>query len=144
MNILKMHAGTKTKFKSTVSSYLQDYYLSVDAAYEDYCVEHLELLKAIDHYELESEDPLIKVLKKLKASILSKYKIENTAAADADKAAVEKPFTELLLANLKKSMDRIKIEHSAETQDTEGPKAPKNAESVLTFMDFLQLTGVTV
>ncbi len=57
MNILKFSAGTKTKFKSTVSGYLQDYYLPVDAAYEDHCVEHLELLKAIAHYKLESEDP---------------------------------------------------------------------------------------
>ena len=84
MNILKISAGTKTKFKPTVASYLTDYYMSVDAAYEDHCVEHLELLKAIDHYKLESEDPLIKMLKRLKVSILSKYKIENTAAADAD------------------------------------------------------------
>lgn len=88
MNLMKIQNGVTTKFRSTVMSYLQDYYMVVDAAKEDYNVEHLQVLKAIDQYNFETDDSLIKALKRLKLAIMGKFRIEHTS----DETKVEKPF----------------------------------------------------
>jgi len=73
MNIVKIPPVLAKSLETSIGIYLNDYYQVIDAAHEDHELQFLQLLKAVKHYNLEEEDPLIKALIGFKQALLTKF-----------------------------------------------------------------------
>lgn len=91
MNMLKIPPVLNKSLSTAIGHYLNDFYMVYDAAQEDHDLKEVQIKKAIVTYNLETNNPLIKAMKELKAALLTKYNIR----AFASKSQTEKPLTKV-------------------------------------------------